>query len=125
MLAKAFLVIFFAKALKILYNIVMRVNLLQSRFFLYFLVWLIFIGSAYYIVSHVITGDRGVMSLLELSEKSKSLQKELDLLRSERINIEHKVKALRSDSLDLDLLDEQARKIIGLSDPQEIVYLLP
>jgi cell division protein FtsB len=102
----------------------MRVNLLKGKVLLNFLIGLMLISSIYYLFSHVIRGERGVMSLLELSTKSKELQKELDLIRSERITIEHKVEALRSDSLDLDLLDEQARKIIGLSDPQEVVYLL-
>jgi cell division protein FtsB len=102
----------------------MRMNLLKGRVLLNFLIGLMLVSSIYYLASHVMRGERGIMSLIELSNQSKELQKELDLVRSERITIESKVEALRSDSLDLDLLDEQARKIIGLSQPEEVVYLL-
>jgi len=102
----------------------MGIKILNTKFFFNFFLATIIISGFYYLSSHVMRGDRGITSLFELSRKSTNLQKELDLVRAEKFNLEHKVQGLRSDSLDLDLLDEQARKIIGLSDPDEVVYLL-
>jgi cell division protein FtsB len=69
------------------------------------------------------SGQRGIMAFFELSTKLNNMQNELELTRDHRLNLEHKVQSMRSDSLDLDMLEEQARKILGLSSSNEIIYL--
>jgi cell division protein FtsB len=44
---------------------------------------------------------------------------ELDQVRVERLNLEHKVSLLRPSSLDLDLLDEQSRLTLGYAERDE------
>jgi cell division protein FtsB len=39
--------------------------------------------------------------------------------------LENKIKLMRSDNLDLDLLEEQALSIIGFANANDIVVLLP
>jgi cell division protein FtsB len=62
--------------------------------------------------------------MFKLTHQLDKLQNELDTVRAERLHIEHRVNLMRSDSLDLDLLDEQVRKILGYASPEEGVYFL-
>ena len=39
--------------------------------------------------------------------------------------LENKIKYFRRDNLDLDLLDEQARQVLGFANENDIVILLP
>lgn len=85
---------------------------------------IILVMICYYILFHVINGQRGITALFELSKELETKQGELDTLKKERIELEKKVKSMRSDSLDIDLLDEQARNNMGLVDPGEAVYFI-
>ena len=49
------------------------------------------------------------------------LRVELTELRAERETIANKTRRLSSATLDLDLLDEQARKVLGLGRPDELI----
>ena len=44
-------------------------------------------------------------------------------MRGERLALEHRVQLLRPESVDPDLLEEQARARLGLSEPDEVVIL--
>lgn len=77
-----------------------------------------------YFSYHAISGDRGFLALLQLSQKVEHMQTDLDELKAERLSLEYRVKRLRTESLDLDLLDEQARSLLGYSAPDELVYSL-
>jgi cell division protein FtsB len=57
-----------------------------------------------------------------LTQQIDKLQSDLDTVRAERLHIEHRVNLLRSESLDLDILDEQARAILGFAGDGEEVY---
>ena len=56
------------------------------------------------------------LEIIELNNKLNSLQKVL-------FNIEKKTSSLSKKNLDLDLLDEQSRKILGLIRPDEIMLI--
>lgn len=49
------------------------------------------------------------------------LQNKLSETKSERIILENKTKKLSNNSLDLDLLDEQTRLVLGISGKNEVV----
>ncbi|AIL65160.1 Septum formation initiator [Rickettsiales bacterium Ac37b] len=78
-----------------------------------------------YFIYHAINGERGILAFIRLTHLTNKTNIELENVRAERIVLEHKVNLMRSESLDLDLLDEQARKILGYSDANEIVYIKP
>ena len=84
---------------------------------------LIFVGLLAYFTYHAISGERGFFAMLALQDELTKSKNELDAIRADRINFEHKVALMRSDSLDLDLLDEQARKVLIYAAPSEEVYL--
>lgn len=75
-----------------------------------------------YFCYHAISGDRGLLSLVELDNKVQQSRQELDRASAERLRLEHKVSLLRDESLDLDMLDEQARKLLGYVAEDEIIF---
>jgi cell division protein FtsB len=78
-----------------------------------------------YFLYHSISGERGLLAMVRLDQELARSQHELDILHSERLQQEHRVKLLRPESLDLDLLDQQARKLIGYSSSNEVVVTPP
>ncbi|MDP2193642.1 MAG: septum formation initiator family protein, partial [Alphaproteobacteria bacterium] len=65
--------------------------------------------------------ERGIISWMSLSQKVQEEEKVLQALTSQQKALEQRVKLLRPDSLDLDMLDEQARRLLNYSRKQEIV----
>ncbi|MDX1917015.1 MAG: septum formation initiator family protein [Rickettsiaceae bacterium] len=83
----------------------------------------IFIGILCYFVYHTIYGNRGIISMQKLKNKIEETVINLDHIRSDRIELEHKVKLLRPDSLDKDMLEEEARKVLGVAKENEEVII--
>ncbi|MDR2781555.1 MAG: septum formation initiator family protein, partial [Holosporaceae bacterium] len=81
---------------------------------------MIWISITGYFVFHIFTGARGAISWSRLSKEVVSLEKELKNLKDENWFLENKIKLMRSDNLDLDLLEEQALSIIGFANANDI-----
>jgi len=75
-----------------------------------------------YFIFHSIYGNRGVIAYFKLNQKLEKTYTELENLRVTRIEIEHKVKLLRPESLNQDMLDEKVRQILGLASTKEQVF---
>jgi cell division protein FtsB len=75
-----------------------------------------------YFVFHSMYGNKGILAYLKVNRQLEKAYDELRTLRAERIEIEHNVKLLRPESLDKDMLDEQARKVLGIASPNEQVF---
>ncbi len=88
-----------------------------------FLLTFICAGLICYFGYHIISGGRGILAYFKLNSQISSLQSELELVRMERLGLEHNANLLKSESLDLDLLEEQAKKILGYAKPQEVVII--
>lgn len=76
-----------------------------------------------YFFYHVISGESGLLSLIEVSKKVNEAKGELDIVSAERLRLENRVALLRDESLDPDLLDEQARRLLGYVAEDETVYI--
>ena len=76
-----------------------------------------------YFIFHAMYGNRGIVAYFKLSQSIETSEKELELLRAERLEIEHKVKSLKPESLDRDMLDEQARKGLGVAGEKEQAFV--
>lgn len=76
-----------------------------------------------YFAYHMFSGGRGIAALISLNSQISSIHNELELVRMERLQLEHSSNLLKSESLDLDLLEEQAKKVLGYAKPQEIVII--
>ena len=76
---------------------------------------------ATYFVFSAIQGDYGVLRRAEYLSESNSLALKLNKLQSSISLLENKTLRLSDHYLDLDLLDQQARDILGYIRPDEIV----
>ena len=66
-------------------------------------------------------GSHGLAAFRDASVEERRLKAELAIVQAERAAIENKVRRLSDRYLDLDLLDERARAVLGLVRPEEIV----
>lgn len=76
----------------------------------------------FYLGFHAVSGERGVFALFRETRKLEALQAELADVRHKHEVFDRKVHLLSDDSLDLDLLDEQVRRVSGMAGKDEIVY---
>ena len=79
-----------------------------------------FCVGAYFIFAAV-QGDYGVFRRAEIVVETRELQAELQGLQVEVARIENLTRRLSDTYLDLDLLDERARDILGMVRTDEIV----
>lgn len=75
----------------------------------------------FYLAFHTVSGERGIFALLRESRKLDALKTEVQETKAKREVLEKKVQKLSNNSLDLDLLDEQARKVLGTTGKNEVV----
>ena len=81
-----------------------------------------FILCVYFIIASF-KGEFGVSSKYQLLAKEKALTQELKLLNEKTMKVKNKIKRLSDKNLDLELLDQQARKILGLLGEDELIVL--
>jgi cell division protein FtsB len=74
-----------------------------------------------YFAFAAVQGDYGVFRRAELDAEAAQLRQELDMLNTEVARLENLTRRLSDEYLDLDLLDEQARDVLGLIRNDEIV----
>jgi cell division protein FtsB len=74
-----------------------------------------------YLSFAALQGEHGLLSLFRLEAQETRLQGELAALRADRAEIANRTERLSTEHLDLDLLDEQARKVLGVGRPDEII----
>ena len=84
-------------------------------------VTLVSLTLAAYFVFSAIQGDYGVLRRAEYQAESNALRRNLEQLQISIALQENKTLRLSDHYLDLDLLDQQARDILGFIRPDEIV----
>lgn len=76
-----------------------------------------------YFGMHAYTGNRGLKATQNLAQQFDELSEELHELKSERTAWQRRVALLRSDGLDPDMLDEQARAMLDYVHPRDLILL--
>ena len=76
---------------------------------------------ATYFTFAAVQGDYGVFRRAEITVAARDLNAQLAELRAEVSDMENLTKRLSDNYLDLDLLDQQARDVLGLLRADEIV----
>ncbi|MFK7942296.1 MAG: septum formation initiator family protein [Paracoccaceae bacterium] len=66
-------------------------------------------------------GDHGLAAYHDANQEAARIAAELEALQAERVAMANQVNRLSEKFLDLDLLDERARDVLGLVRPDEIV----
>ena len=79
------------------------------------------IAAIGYFTYAAIQGNYGTFRRIQVEAKAMKLERELAALQTQRAVLENRTRRLSSDYLDLELLDERARKVLGLSRGDEIV----
>jgi len=78
-------------------------------------------GLTAYFSFAAIQGDFGHFRRVQIEADEAALQVQLAQLRAEHAILENKTRRLSDDYLDLDLLDERARKVLGMARGDEII----
>ena len=73
---------------------------------------------------HAYHGEFGIYSKYRFQARTAELQAQLDEVKAERIELERRVQLLHDGTIEKDMLDEQARKALNLSHPNEITIML-
>lgn len=68
-----------------------------------------------------IQGPSGMVSLFKYQAQETRLLEELETLQLERIAAKNRTRRMSDRFLDLDLLDEQARKVLGYARGDEVI----
>jgi cell division protein FtsB len=84
---------------------------------------LVYVAAIFYLGYHAMHGERGLYALVREQRERTTLTQQLEQTKAERQRLELRVSHLRDGSLDLDLLDEQMRRMLGVMKPGEIVVL--
>ena len=80
-------------------------------------------GLFIYFAYHLVHGEKGYFAYRGLQQKMIVAEHQLEDKKQERIALENRVKRLRPESLDLDMLDERARVVLGFAKPNEFVVI--
>jgi cell division protein FtsB len=76
-----------------------------------------------YFVYHSIQGDHGALAWRHLDLLIAEAKTSLESLDGQRDALEHRVKMLRPDSLDADMVEEQGRRLLNFSHPDDVVLV--
>jgi cell division protein FtsB len=74
---------------------------------------------------HAFQGEYGIYAKYRIEEEIERLNVEHAELRRQRIELERRVQLLHDGTLDRDMLDEQIRKSLNLSEADEVVIIRP
>ncbi|MGI9416816.1 MAG: FtsB family cell division protein [Geminicoccaceae bacterium] len=81
-------------------------------------------GLAIYFGYHAVNGNRGLLASERMEAELKTAEKQLADLERERAALERRVERLRPESLDPDLIDELARDMLSMAEPDDVIILL-
>ena len=95
----------------------------QTKTISQFLATFLSFGLFFYFPYHLVHGDRGYFAWKGLQKKLATAESKYDDKQAERLALENRVKLLRPDSLDRDMLDERARVVLGFVKPDEKVII--
>ena len=76
-----------------------------------------------YFLFHAWSGRYGIEAMRQLEEERTRLEFELVRIKEQRAALEARVMLLRDGTIEKDMLDEQARQMLGLVGSDEIVIL--
>lgn len=78
-------------------------------------------GLMAYMTYHLLHGNRGLLALWKIRRIVQEEREVLTKLEDETETLARQIRLLRPQSLDLDLLDERAREVLNMAEPDEII----
>ena len=77
-----------------------------------------------YLSFHMVQGDRGLIAYWQIKTKIEDARRIYNDELSLKLKLQNKVNLMRSSSLDRDILEEQARYLLGYSKEDEVIIFL-
>ncbi|MEL6920545.1 MAG: septum formation initiator family protein [Pseudomonadota bacterium] len=77
----------------------------------------------FYFYYHAVHGRYGLEASAEYAQQIASLEEDLSVLEGGRARLEERTVALRDGSLERDMIDEQARSILGVAGERQLILL--
>ena len=74
---------------------------------------------------HAYHGEFGIYSKYQLAAQTVELQGKYAAIKARRVDLERRVQLMHEGTLEKDMLDEQARRALNLSQADEITIMLP
>ena len=94
---------------------------LKVRFMLWPTIWAtIFL----YITFHTIQGERGLIAFMQIHGEVLAAKKTQQILINKKKRLQNQVTLLSPKSLDIDMLEERVRIMLGYSRPNETIIFL-
>src|ERR1051325_10123557 len=82
---------------------------------------LFFALAIFYLAFHVVSGEHGVYALLRNERELEILKAELASVQAKNKEMKKRVHHMSDSALDLDMLDEQSRRLLDDAGPNEVV----
>lgn len=73
---------------------------------------------------HAFHGDYGIYAKYQLEQRTAEAQARHQAIKGERMALERRVQLLHDGTLEKDMLDEQARRALNLSQTDEVTIIL-
>lgn len=102
----------------------MDTSALFRRFF-QFALYALAAGVSAYFIWHGLNGQRGLKASVEYEQRITELRRELAGLRGERGQWERRIALIRGEEVDRDILENEARAVLGRVHRNEVVLLPP
>ncbi len=78
-----------------------------------------------YFMYHIFAGDHGISAEARLDKELYEAHKRLSQLERTQCSYEKKIKQLRPESLNKDLLEQRVREVLAYSNPNEVIFVHP
>lgn len=82
-------------------------------------------SASSYFIWHAWNGNRGMKAKVEFRAQAKELRQELASLKEERFGLERRIAMMRAESVERDILEEEARRQLGRVHRNDVVVFLP
>jgi cell division protein FtsB len=86
---------------------------------------LFFLALVGYFGWNVTRGDHGLMAFAQRKKLLVEAQQDLAQAEAQRNEWAQRVRGLQADHIEADTLDEQARAMLNLSDPNDLILMYP
>src|SRR4051812_40182816 len=76
-----------------------------------------------YFAFHAFNGDHGIFAAARYEARVAGLKAQLAGLKAQREELERRTALLKGESLDPDMLEEQARETLNLAHPRDVMVM--
>ena len=77
--------------------------------------------ASFYFIDTALNGERGLKTKVEYKHQIAALREDLAGLKTDHALWDHRITLMRSEAIDADILDEEARSRLDFVDPRDLV----